>query len=109
MNPDAQFFPVSLTQKRLINVISFLDATPHLCKRSCPSVCPSVRPSVPSYFRTPNMAIFEGEKSSTDVVNSNTMSDDEEVASDVPPRYLLNCPRLSLGPCQILLSSEHGK
>ena len=60
-----------------------LDATTHLYKRSCPSV----RPSVPSYFQTPNMAVFEGKKSSTDIVNNGTMSADEVVASDVPPRY----------------------
>ena len=54
--------------------------------RGC--VRPSVGRSVPSYFRTPNMAVFECEKSSTDIVNNGTMSDDEVVASDVPPRYL---------------------
>ena len=35
------------------------------------------------------MPVFEGEKSSTDIVNNGTMSDDEVVASDVRPRYLL--------------------
>ena len=35
------------------------------------------------------MAVFEGKKSSNDIINSGTMSDDEVVASDVPPRYLL--------------------
>ena len=34
------------------------------------------------------MAVFEGEKSSTDNVNNDTICDDEEVASYVPPRYL---------------------
>ena len=35
------------------------------------------------------MAVFEVEKSSTDIVKNGTMSDDEVVASDVRPRYLL--------------------
>ena len=34
------------------------------------------------------MAVFEGRKSSTDIVNNGIMSADEVVASDVPPRYL---------------------
>ena len=34
------------------------------------------------------MAVVEGEKSSTDIAYNGTMSDDEVVASDVPPRYL---------------------
>ena len=34
------------------------------------------------------MAVFEGAKSSNDIVNNGTMSDDEEIASDVTPRYL---------------------
>ena len=34
------------------------------------------------------MAIFEGKKSSDDITKNNTMSDDEVVASYVPPRYL---------------------
>ena len=33
-----------------------------------------------------NMAVFEGRKSFNDII----MSDDEVVASDVPPRYLLD-------------------
>ena len=37
------------------------------------------------------MAIFESKKSSNDIVNNGTMSDDEVVASDVPPRYLFVC------------------
>ena len=53
----------------------------------------SVRPSVPSYFLTPNMAVFEGEKLPTDIVNDGTMSDDEAVASDVPTRYLFRYSR----------------
>ena len=52
------------------------------------SVRRSVRPSVPCYFRMTNMAIFEGRKSSNDITNNNRMSDDEVVASYVPPRYL---------------------
>ena len=34
------------------------------------------------------MAVFEGKKSSNDILNNGTMSADEVVASDVPPRYL---------------------
>ena len=34
------------------------------------------------------MAVFEGKKSSNDIINNDTISDDEVVASDVPPRYL---------------------
>ena len=34
------------------------------------------------------MAVFEGKKSSNDITINDTMSDDEVVASDVPPRYL---------------------
>ena len=74
----------------------FLDATTHLYKRSCPSVRrsvgpsvrPSVRPYVPCYFRTMNTAAFDGKKSSNDIIINDTISDDEVVASDVPPRYL---------------------
>ena len=65
---------------------SFLDAFSHLYKRAGPSVRPSVRPSIPML----NMAIFKGKKSSIDIINNGTMSDDEIVASDVPLRYLLN-------------------
>ena len=51
----------------------FLDATTHLYKRSCPCVRRSVGPwahgsmgpYVPCYFRTTNMAVFEGKKSVT--------------------------------------------
>ena len=74
----------------------FLDASAHLDKRSCPSVGPSVRRSVPRYFRTTNMAVFEGKKSSNDIINNDTISDDEVVASYVPPRYLfsISCERI---------------
>ena len=34
------------------------------------------------------MAVFEDKKSSNDIIINDTMSDDEVVASDVPPRYL---------------------
>ena len=34
------------------------------------------------------MAGFKGKKSSNDIINNDTMSDDEVVASYVPPRYL---------------------
>ena len=52
-------------------------------------VRPSVRPSACLcvslyYFRTTNMVVFEGEKSSKDIVINDVMSDDEEVASNVP-------------------------
>ena len=46
------------------------------------------RLSVPCYFWTTNMAVFEGKKSLNDIIINDTMSDDEVVASDVPPRYL---------------------
>ena len=36
------------------------------------------------------MAIFEGEKSSNDIIINGAMSDDGLVASDVPPRNLFN-------------------
>ena len=44
-----------------------------------PSVGPSVRPS---------RVIFEGKKSSNNIIDSDTLSDDEVVASYVPSRYL---------------------
>ena len=56
-----------------------------------------VRRSVPCYFRKTNMVIYEGKKSSNDIINNDTMSDDQVVASYVPPRNLfspclgLNC------------------
>ena len=34
------------------------------------------------------MAFFQGKKSASDIIND-SISDDEVVASDVPPRYLL--------------------
>ena len=78
----------------------FLDATTHLCKRSCPSVPRLVRPSLglsvrPSIRSSVRPSVhpdeynhFEDEKSSNKIKINNTMSDDEEVASDVPLRYL---------------------
>ena len=57
----------------------------------------SVGASVPCYFRTTNIAVFEGIKSSNDIINNGTMSDDEVVASDVPPRYLLKKTKLVFG------------
>ena len=67
----------------------FLDATTHLYKRSFPSVGPSVRPSVrrsvPCYFRKAKIMDFDDEKSSYDVIDNSTMSDDEVVASYGPP------------------------
>ena len=53
-----------------------------------PSVGTSVCRSVPCYFWTPNIVVFEGEKSLTDIINNATMSDDEVVASFGPPRSL---------------------
>ena len=55
-----------------------------------PSVCPSVCPSVPRYFQTPKIEVFELGKSSNVIImlNNDKMSDDEVVASYVPPRYL---------------------
>ena len=35
------------------------------------------------------MVVFEGKKSSNDIIINDEMSDDEVVASDLPPRYLL--------------------
>ena len=52
------------------------------------SVRPSVGLSFPRFYRMTNRAVFEGKKSANDMSNG-TMSDDEAVASDVPPRYLL--------------------
>ena len=62
-----------------------------------PSVHPSVRPSVrlsdrlyvPCYFQMMNVAIFEIKNSSNDIKNSDTMTDDGVVASDVAPWYLV--------------------
>ena len=46
------------------------------------------------------MANFEGKKTSNNVKNNDTMSDDEVVASCVPPRYLFFSVFLSLSlPC----------
>ena len=85
-------------------IFLFLDVTTHLCKRSCQSICRSVRrcvrrsvsssirpslgPSIPCHFWTTNKAVFEGKKSSNDILNNGIMSKEEVVASDVPPRYL---------------------
>ena len=49
-------------------------------------VGPSVRPVL---FSNDKKAVFEGEKSSNYIKNNDTMIDDEVVASDVPPRYML--------------------
>ena len=54
-----------------------------------PSVRPSVGPSVGPSRVIFDKAIFEGKKSSNVITRNDTMSDDEVVASDVPPRYLL--------------------
>ena len=64
-------------------VDNFLHATTHLY----PSLGPPVRPYVPCYIQT-NMTVFEGKKSSINFINE-TMSDDEVVVANLPPRYLL--------------------
>ena len=70
-------------------LMHFLDATTHLYKRLCPSVPMLVRSSVLSIFQTTNMAVFEGRKSSNDIIINDTLSDNGVVASDAPRRYLL--------------------
>ena len=65
--------------------VIFLDAITHLYKRS---VRPSVRRSVPCYFPKMKIVDFEDKKSSNDLINNATMSDDEVVASYGPPRSL---------------------
>ena len=50
----------------------------------------SVGPSVPCYFRKTKIVDFEDKKSSNDIINNATMSDDEVVASYGPPRSLLD-------------------
>ena len=66
-----------------------------------PSIGWSVRPYVPGYFLRTNKNISEGKNLSNDIIIIETMSDDEVVASDLPPRYLLKhtCvrPRHHLG------------
>ena len=57
----------------------FLDATTHLYKRSCPSVRPVS-------FST-NMAVFEGKKSSNDIIIYDAMS--EEVTHLMYPAVLV--------------------
>ena len=47
---------------------------------SCPSVGPSAGPSR-VIFESFTMAVFKGKKSSNDIINNDTMSDDEVVAS----------------------------
>ena len=43
------------------------------------------------------MAVFEDKKSSNDIINNGTMSDDGVVASDVPPGHLFpSIPRETL-------------
>ena len=44
------------------------------------------------------MAVFEGKKSSNDILNDGIMSDDEVIASDVPPRYLFYSNKDRGGP-----------
>ena len=49
------------------------------------TVGPEVRPVL---LLLTSMVVFEGKKSSNDIIINDAMSDDEVVASDVPPRYL---------------------
>ena len=49
-----------------------------------PSIHPPVHPSVLCYFRTTNMAVFDGKKLSNDIQINDTLSGDEVVASDGP-------------------------
>ena len=82
-----QFWELSKTRYTRINkcnstsLLHFLGATTHIYKRLCPSVVPSVSPFVPCYFWTTNMAVFECNKSSNDIITNVTISDDEVVAS----------------------------
>ena len=55
-----------------------------------PSVRPSVGPSVPFYFQKSIMAVLKGEEISNDIKNNGKISEDEEVASDVPSRHLFS-------------------
>ena len=48
-----------------------------------------VCPSVPCYFQTTITAIFEGKNSPNDIIINHKMTEDEAVAFDGPPRYLL--------------------
>ena len=71
---------------------AFSVAFSHLYKRSCPSVCPSVRLSIPPFVR-PSVPCFfsyvekNTEKIENDIIKNDAMSDDEEVAPDVPSWY----------------------
>ena len=60
---------------------------------------------------------FKGKMSSIDTINYGTMSDDEEVTSDVPPRYLFNATtqevvsvrpsgRPSVGPSRVIFERQ---
>ena len=69
-----------------LRFFQILDATAHLYKRSCPSVNPSVPPSLcPVLFANDDKRLFLNKKSSNDIINNDTMSNDEVVISDVPP------------------------
>ena len=84
-----------IAQSCITLLISFLilclDAATHFYKKSSRSVRRSVRPFVPCYFRTTNMVIFEGKKSSKYFITNDTLSDDEAIGSDIPPHC--NIPR----------------
>ena len=83
-----------------IFVVIIFDATTHLYKRSClsvrPSVHPSVRPSVhlSRVIYKQRIWPFEGKKSSSDIKSNDTMSNNEVVASDAPPRSFFFCTLL---------------
>ena len=55
------------------------------------SVGPSAGPCMPCYYRTTNVAIFEGEKSSNEIKINDTIINDDVVTSDVPPAELVFC------------------
>ena len=71
-----------------------------------PSVRPYVRPYVPCSFRKTIVAVFEGRKSSDEVIINKTMSDDEVVASDVPPRYLFLFPLVIRDRCDAVAATD---
>ena len=50
-----------------------------------------------------SMTVFESEKVSNDIVINDTMSYDEVVASDVPPRYLFLVSLNEVPPAPVLV------
>ena len=59
------------------------------------------------------MAVFEGEESSTDIINNDAMSDDGAVTSSLPLRHLFVCllddffPRITANFFFIILQTFH--